>query len=337
MSKTDRLRDNLKKTILQYVEGKRFEPLAASELFQRLNIPDSQHAVANKAIDELLEEGKLEFRKKQLWLKKIGSEYLRGMLRVHPRGFGFVIPHKRIDCPKDIFIPRHLMEDAVDGDEVEVDVFPESLASEKGPEGKIIYILNRGRKHLAGIVHEIGSSGIAHVYAPLLGASRPVIVKPDKKEKLKVGDRVILLIITWGKGQSPTIGEVAHYFGHIGDPSIDIKAAIEEFDLHDAFCPEAVEEAKAFGDRVTASDLKNREDLREEECFTIDPKTAKDFDDALTLTKDTKGRYHLGVHIADVAHYVRGRLPLDIEASGRCNSTYFPGTCVPMLPEELSE
>ncbi len=336
MKKPDRLIENLKRSIIQFVEGKRYEPIGMTALFKRLKIPDSLLKQAKKAVDELVNEEKVEFRKKQLWLKTLTAEYLRGSLRVHPRGFGFVIPNNRIDCPKDIFIPRHLMEGAVDGDEVEVDVFPESLASEKGPEGKVVYIVKRGRKHLAGIIHEIGESEIAYAYAPLLGSSKQVVVKTEKKQKLKVGDRIILHIQTWGKQNSPTIGEVCHHLGNISDASIDVKAAVEEFDLHDEFCPEAVAEATSYGTRVKISDIKNREDLRDLESFTIDPETARDFDDALSLHKDKKGHYHLGVHIADVAHYVKQNSALDQEAISRCNSTYFPGRCVPMLPEELS-
>ena len=336
MKKQERILENLKRTIIQFIEGKRYEPLGTIALFERLNIPPSLHSLAKKAIDELLREDKVEFRKKQLWLKGLTTEYLRGLLRVHPRGFGFVIPHNRLNCPKDVFIPKHLMEGAVDGDEVEVDIFPGSLTSEKGPEGKIVLIVKRGRKHLAGIVHDIGSSGIASAYAPLLGSSRMVVIKTEKKQKLKVGDRVILHVQTWGKQNSPTVGEVCYHLGHISDASIDIKAAIEEFDLPDDFSPEAIEEAKSYGARVKASDLRGREDLREIESFTIDPTTARDFDDALSLKKDKKGHYHLCVHIADVAHYVRQNSALDHEATMRCNSTYFPGRCVPMLPEELS-
>lgn len=284
------------------------------------------------------------------------SPNLCGILRMHARGFGFVIPHAKIASAKDIFIPKHMMGDAVDGDEVEVAVNPQSLSSEKGPDGKIIYIVKRGRSHLAGIIREIGSSGIVHVHVPLLGTTRPVVATqlqqrpksdPGSKsgtkakekgasKKLKVGDRVILHITTWGKQGAPIIGEVCHYLGHISDPSIDIKAAAEEFDLHNEFSPEAIAEAKSLGSRVTPRDLAGREDLRKLECFTIDPKTARDFDDALSLRKDRKGHYHLGVHIADVAHYIQPGSYIDREAQARCNSTYFPGQCFPMLPEALS-
>ena len=128
----------------------------------------------------------------------------------------------------------------------------------------------------------------------------------------------------------------SHILGNINDPGYDVVAAVEEFDIRSAFPKTAVDQAKAYGAKVSAKEMKKRLDLTKEECFTIDPDTAKDFDDALTLAKDRKGNYRLGVHIADVAHYVTPDSPLDKEASQRCNSTYFPGTCIPMLPEELS-
>ena len=126
------------------------------------------------------------------------------------------------------------------------------------------------------------------------------------------------------------------YIGHISDPSCDVAGAIEEYELGAEFSKNALEEAMEYGNQVTAKDLKNREDLRSLSCFTIDPDTAKDYDDALSLTIDKSGEFHLGVHIADVSHYVKPGTALDREASERCNSVYFPGSVLPMLPHELS-
>ncbi|MBS0627058.1 MAG: VacB/RNase II family 3'-5' exoribonuclease, partial [Verrucomicrobia bacterium] len=124
--------------------------------------------------------------------------------------------------------------------------------------------------------------------------------------------------------------------GSISDASIDILAATEEFQITKQFPSSVIKQAKTYGNKVRKTDLEGRLDLTQTECFTIDPTTAKDFDDALSLYKDEKGCYHLGVHIADVAHYVTPGTALDTEAAMRSNSTYFPGTCIPMLPEELS-
>src|SRR5262249_41906964 len=124
--------------------------------------------------------------------------------------------------------------------------------------------------------------------------------------------------------------------GHISDPTCDISAAILENEIRTDFPADAVEEALSFGTRVKKKDLEGREDLRDLECFTIDPETAKDFDDAISL-EFQNGIYVLGVHIADVSYYVTPKSALDREAGLRCNSTYFPGKCIPMLPSELSD
>ncbi|NGX46742.1 MAG: Ribonuclease R [Chlamydiae bacterium] len=260
---------------------------------------------------------------------------ITGTVRMHPRGFGFVIPEDPSKCSEDVFIPRHLTRNAVDGDIVEVAVQFESRKPEKGPEGEILSIMQRARTHVAGIVDHLDKTRImAHV--PLFGEARPVIIKNGKQKKLKIGDRLILKIVEWGNQKNPTICEVSHKIGHISDPSIDIDAAIEEYNLPRDFLKSAIQEAKEYGKQVAKKEQKGRLDLSQTPCVTIDPETARDFDDALSISKDRKGNFFLGVHIADVAHYVRPNSALDKEALKRSNSTYFPGKCVPMLPEELS-
>lgn len=260
---------------------------------------------------------------------------ITGTVRMHPRGFGFVIPEDPSKCSEDVFIPRHLTRNAVDGDIVEVAVQFESRKPEKGPEGEILSVMQRARTHVAGIVDHLDKTRImAHV--PLFGEARPVIIKNGKQKKLKIGDRLILKIVEWGDQKNPTICEVSHKIGHISDPSIDIDAAIEEYNLPHDFLKSAIQEAKEYGKQVAKKEQKGRLDLSQTPCVTIDPETARDFDDALSISKDRKGNFFLGVHIADVAHYVRPNSALDKEALERSNSTYFPGKCVPMLPEELS-
>ena len=315
--------------------GKRFHPMKQSELFERLHIPQQLNSACSKIITDLIQSGEIEIEKNLLSLPKEKEELVSGLLRMHPKGFGFVIPDNTIEYPQDIFIPKHLTNNAVDGDHVEVIVNTLAI-SEKGPEGKIVNITKRARKHLAGTIRNVNAQGEYVAYVPLLGASKPVIVEVNENTPLKVGDRVILDVKTWGVEKEPTICALSHILGTIDDAACDIKAAVEEFDIRSAFPKAAVDQAKKHGKKVPAQELKKRLNLSKEECFTIDPDTAKDFDDALTLKKDRKGNYKLGVHIADVAYYVTPGSPLDKEAIQRCNSTYFPGTCVPMLPEELS-
>ncbi len=159
---------------------------------------------------------------------------------------------------------------------------------------------------------------------------------PTQEKELQVGDRIIIHVLEWGKNERESKGEMSGYIGHISDPSCDVRAAIEEFELKYAFPEKVVLEAHSFGKTVPSKEISQREDLRYLECVTIDPETAKDYDDALSLTLDEQGNYHLGVHIADVTYYVKPGSFLDKEARERCNSTYFPGTVLPMLPHELS-
>lgn len=254
---------------------------------------------------------------------------LKGTISIHPKGFGFV----KTGSTADVFIPKHRIQHAVHGDEVEIEIT--STLSPKGPEGSVLAILKRARSVLAGIVIDSMSKDKVQVYAPLLGVDKPLIVEA-KSHRLEKGDRILCKIESWGEEANGMLAHLVKKIGHISDPSIDVEAAIAEFELPHDFSIEAVEEAKAYGKKISLKEAKSRVDLTEEECVTIDPDTAKDFDDAITLTQDAKGNYLLGVHIADVAHYVKPHSILDQEAFERCNSTYFPGRCVPMLPEELS-
>lgn len=258
-----------------------------------------------------------------------------GTLRVHPRGFGFLVPDEREIYPEDIFIPKHLTRGAVDGDRVEIEVNLES-PSEKGLDGRVLKILTRGRSHVGGTILRVQKGGAAYAYIPLLGPSKQMKIAPSSERKFTAGDRIVIKVIEWGSEHKEPLGEMSSYIGHILDPSCDIPAAIQEYDLPKAFAEKVLEEAKAYGTSVSKKEIEEREDLRSLETFTIDPETAKDFDDALSLSQDKKGHFHLAVHVADVSHYVRPGTLLDNEARLRSNSTYFPGHVIPMLPHELS-
>lgn len=311
-------------------------PLTLHELMQRLSLPPQHEEVFQEVLHQLVHSNLIEFIQSRYAWKRSRTDLMTGTMKMHPRGFGFVQPDNPTLYTQDIFIPKHLTKNAVDGDVVEV-LINQEVISDKGPEGKVLAILTRARTHMAGIIRQIDREGqfIAHV--PLLGTQQRVVVEPTEEQALRVGDRIVMKVIDWGAKETETLCRFSHYLGHISDPSCDIYAAIEEFELRADFPSRVIEEAQALGKQVSRRDLAEREDLRHLTTFTIDPDTAKDFDDALSLTKDEDGFYHLGVHIADVSHYVRPGSALDEEARLRCNSTYFPGVCIPMLPSALSE
>lgn len=315
--------------------GKDYQPCTRKELMQRLYIEEQNAPVFHHALDKLVKQGVIEsVRGRYRWVDH-QAETMTGIIRVHHRGFGFVQADNAAKYPQDIFIPKHLTQFSVDGDHVEVQVDEEAV-SEKGPEGKVVAILKRGRTHIAGTVTRVGADGYFSAYVPLLGQGQDVVGTHPGEESLRVGDRVILHVTQWGDQGQSTECELSHIIGHLSDPSCDVAAACEEYNIRSDFPRKVIQEAKAYGNRVTLKDIKEREDLRGRETFTIDPDTAKDFDDALSLHRDAEGHYHLAVHIADVTHYVRPDSALDVEAQLRCNSTYFPGECIPMLPADLS-
>ncbi len=330
----DKQYHSFKQVILEYIQGKKYEPMGEKTLFSKLKIPQKFHELCRNILQDLIKEKIIVFKRKQFLLNKPAKEVLTGIIRVHTKGFGFVVLDNPTAYSQDIFIPKHLTENAVDGDKVEVEVNTESH-SEKGPEGKVVGILERSRTHVGATLHHFETPKRVYAYSPLLGTSKMIAVEPRKESV--VGDRVILKIKSWGDESTPPHGEIAHYLGSINDPSIDVESAIEEFDLNNVFSPEAMKQAVEWGTEVPKAELKKRTDLSTLTTVTIDPETAKDFDDALSLTVDAKGHFHLGVHIADVSHYVPLDKNLDLEARERGNSTYFPGRVLPMLPHELSD
>lgn len=333
--KEEKLFQNFKKTVEQFVSGKGFNPSTLEELHKKLQIPEQHHRLFQEVLDTLLKKGTLRFSHDKYTYNKKEEGVVTGTIRVHPRGFGFLQPDNPAEFDQDIFVPRHLTQNAVDGDKVEVVIDPTAF-SEKGPEGKVIAIIERARTHIAGIVKDITYRGEIYAYVPLLGTQQLVLVEPMEGTPLHVGDRIIMEVVDWGDKKNETTCRMSHFLGHISNASCDIPAAIEEYELRADFPSKALTEAKEFGTKVSQKDLKGRENLSELECFTIDPDTAKDYDDALSLSKDSAGDYFLGVHIADVSHYVRAGTVLDDEAHKRGNSTYFPAFCLPMLPPELS-
>lgn len=325
----------LEHTIRDHLSARGLSPIMRDALFEQLALPASQAELFDEAVNAMVARGEIKESDKGYRLSRQSAEVVTGIIRVHPRGFGFLQPDNSKDYPEDIFVPRNFIQNAVDGDRVEVMINHQSI-SERGPEGRVVNILTRGRTHLAGIVREILNKGKASVYVPLLGVSQGCIAT-STSFPLAVGDRIVMEVAEWGDEDSPAICRATHRIGHISDPSCDIRAAIEEFELRNEFPLKVVKEAQLLGTSVSTKEIAERHDFRDIETFTIDPDTAKDFDDALSLSVDEKGCYHLGVHIADVSHYVQAGSELDLEAKERCNSTYFPGTCIPMLPPELSE
>ncbi len=252
---------------------------------------------------------------------------LCGKISIHSRGFGFVTLQRD---KQDVFIPKPFTLNAVDGDFVQIEVLAKQK-KDKGPEGKVVKILKRAHSCIVGIVT---SKKTGAAYSSTLPEKKPIKIISSPKN-LDNGERVYLKVLSWGKKNGPVECKVIKKLGSIKEAAKDIDIAILEYGIKNTFPKSAMQEATLFGTRVRKKDLEDRRDFTNETCFTIDPTTAKDFDDALAI-KQTNFGYQLNVHIADVSHYVRPNSSLDLEAKKRLNSTYFPTYCAPMLPPQLS-
>jgi len=333
-SKDQKLHSNLRKVICEYFEGRGKKHLTDVALIKKLSFPEDHLLVVTKILDELVQEGLLKKDKNEYCPAKNQVPVIKGTIKMHPRGFGFVKAHKEHELLEEIFIPIGKCKGAVHGDTVEVEVLPD--VSAKGPEGKVISIIERGQSHLGGVITNILSPSLAKARLPLMGETQQVLI--DTADHIvQIGDRIVVEMIEWGEGVNKELtARLCHKLGNIDDPSIDVQAAIEEYAIRSDFPQEVLLEAEAFGDTIAPSAFCDRLDLRNLVCVTIDPDTAKDFDDAISLEKEGD-TFRLGVHIADVTHYVKEGSPLDQEAYLRANSTYFPGYCVPMLPPALCD
>lgn len=321
--------------IMRAMKRNDYYPMLQEQFIKLLSIAKEEHDLAKHTIQEFIKDGLIVIDNNRLTLA--GQSYasvVTGVIHVNPRGFGFVTPTDDQECTQTIFIPPGQCEDAVQGDLVEVTLVPKPRKPERGPEGRIIRVLKRARESVAGIISDAYRKNRLTVYSPMLGPEKPIVVMA-KGTKIDWGTRVLVKITSWKNSKGEIRGDIEKILGNIEDPSIDIDCAIAEFEIPTDFPSSAIDEAKSYGTEVPQEDLKGRTDFTKDEVFTIDPKTARDFDDALCVVKSKDG-YKLSVHIADVSHYVRPETALDQFAANRCNSVYFPRRCVPMLPEELS-
>ncbi len=250
----------------------------------------------------------------------------------HPKGFGFVEIEGRDD---DIFIPADFTNGAFHGDTVSVNIKVEK-SGERREEGEVVQVLKRGIDTLIGTFQK--SKNFGFVVPDHKKLTKDIFIQNGKTNGAVNGHKVVVKILNWGReGKNPE-GVVMSIIGHINDPETEIKSIMMAYGLPTEFSQELLEEVKQVPDQLTQEMIDqegHREDLRQEMTVTIDGKDAKDLDDAITLKKISKG-FELGVHIADVTHYVREGAALDQEALERGTSVYLVDRVIPMLPHRLS-
>lgn len=258
-----------------------------------------------------------------------------GILTKNRRGYGFVILNdKDVTGGKDVFISSEDMSTAMDGDSVSVRITSGPGSLGQNAEGRIEKILSRSDKEIVGTFRKKGA--VAYV-APEIGKQgETVLVHKQNYKGARSGDMVVVKIIRWPSPINPALGKVTEIISRKDEADGGIRALMRTYAVKEAFPKKAVCEAVSCPDTLIAIDYKGRKDLRDKCIFTIDGADAKDFDDAVSIERLNNGNYLLGVHIADVSHYVKEGCDLDKEAVKRGTSIYLPDRVIPMLPRELS-
>ena len=257
------------------------------------------------------------------------GNYYQGKVDITARGNAYVVVD---ELENDVFVPYNRINRAFHGDIVEVDIL--NKKSNKKPEGEIKKILERKKKRFVGIVDL--QKTYAFIRPTDIRMYTDIFVPPENVGKAKNGEKVLVEIIEWpDKAESPS-GKIIEILGKPGEHNTEIHAILAEYGLPSEFPAEVENYANTLDTSIKNEEISKRKDLRELLTFTIDPKDAKDFDDALSFEILQNGNYSIGIHIADVSHYLKPDTILEQEAYERATSVYLVDRVVPMLPEVLS-
>jgi ribonuclease R len=318
-----------KQEILGFFRNKATHPLTFSELNHVFGITRKERADFKKAVEELVVAGELIKTRGQSYALPIRLDLVIGRLSSHRDGYGFVTPE---EGGEDIFIPARYLRGNMHGDRVAVRI--ESVRGQGKTEGRIVRTLERGCSTVVGRFE--ASKNFGYVVPDEHRINYDIYIPPSAYGKAMSGQVVVAEITAYPAVQRNPEGRIVEVLGWPDDPEVEAKTILTKYELPHVFSTAALAEARAFSQTITAADLAGRVDLRGNPTVTIDGETARDFDDAVAVKRESDGIVRLWVSIADVSHYVKPGSYLDQEAYARGTSVYFPDRCIPMLPEELS-
>ena len=319
--------------ILRLIKDKVHHPASARELAQLLRIPREERNSFKRQLRALVAGGQLLQIRGNRFGVADKMDVVVGRLQTNPGGFGFVVPeHAETGERKDIFIAPPNLAEAMHGDRVVARV---ERQTEKGLEGRIIRILQRSQETVVGRF-EVDESGLGYVVPFDRRILTDIQVPTGQSASAEPGEMVLVEITRWPTASRGPAGRVTEVLGRIDEPGVDTQIIIRKHGIPDTHSEESIEEAKRLGGAVRERDLRGRTDFRPITTVTIDGEHARDFDDAITIERLANGNYWLGVHIADVSHYVTEGNALDEEAYERGTSVYFPERAVHMFPSELA-
>ncbi len=322
----------MKKKLISFFKKNPNRLFKNKEIAKRLRIAEGHEYDAMKAaLFKLYEEDFLSRSGKRYKLNILPKDHkITGTLQINQGGYGFVIPEKK--DTGDIFIAARNLNTAFSGDKVEVILFAKQ--KRKNLEGQIINIIKRKREEIVGTLRKSKSFYFVKPDEPEL--HRDIYVDASNLKGAKKGDKVSVGSLVWDSSMLNPEGEIIEIIGESGSKEAEGFAIAREFNLPYRFPESVLNEAEEISTEIPEDEIKKRIDFRDKNVFTIDPEDAKDFDDALSIEELENGNLEIGIHIADVSHYVDRGKPLDKQALKRSNSVYLVGQVIPMLPEKLS-
>jgi ribonuclease R len=301
------------------------------QVSSKLNLNDQE---SRETILEILKEGKnngifLEPEKGKFKLKEL-QNFIIGTVDMTADGSAYIVPEDEFE--KDIFVAPRKLKNALHGDTVKAYVFAKK--SGRKNDGEVIEIIKRAKSDFTGVIKI--SDRFAFVIADDKKMMHDIFVPLADTHGAKSGQRVLVTLSDWPESAKNPIGIVKHVLGNQGENNTEMNAILAQYGFPLEFPPQVEREANAIPEEISAAEIAKRKDFRQVLTFTIDPADAKDFDDAISYQKLPNGNYEIGVHIADVSHYVIQGSELDKEAYSRATSVYLVDRVIPMLPERLS-
>jgi ribonuclease R/exosome complex exonuclease DIS3/RRP44 len=321
---------NLTNTILSILKKDRNQSFNYKQIAAKLQVTDaSSRNQIIKKLNELLSKKEIVEVERGKYKAVVNTEYHIGKLDMAARGSGYIISD---DFDEDVFINSNNINKALHGDEVEFYVYKRR---KKGKfEGEVTNIIKRSKSEYVGVIQL--NKNYAFVVVDGNKMYKDIFVPISKTNKAEDGDKVLVSLESWEEGEDSPMGKVLKVLGRPGEHNTEIHSILAEYGLPYDFPHEVEEFADKLDTSITKEEIAKRRDMRNTLTFTIDPKDAKDFDDALSFEVLDNGLYEIGIHIADVSHYLQEGTILDDEAYERATSVYLVDRVVPMLPEVLS-
>ena len=318
-----------KQIILDFMNDRQYRPMKLKEMCSILGVPRREREELKLVLDQLISEHEIDIDTKGRY-KIADPEILVGNFIGNTKGFGFVQVE---GMENDFYVSEENALDALHGDKVAI----KKLSDEQGnkrSEAMVVKVVERANELVVGVFEK--SINYGFVVPDNLKIAKDIFINKEHTMGAVNGHKVVVRVKDFGNKRKNPEGEVVEILGHINDPGVDILSIVRAYHLPEQFPEDVMEQVAHIPDEVLADEYTGRKDIRHWQTVTIDGEEAKDLDDAITIQKTDEGHFILGVHIADVSHYVREGSPLDKEALKRGTSVYLTDRVIPMLPHKLS-